>query len=75
MIVSSDLRRATATAAPLSRLTGLPVTLDKDLRERFGGAWEGLTDTEINERYPREQHLQPGHRQRLRLRRRGEPDQ
>jgi broad specificity phosphatase PhoE len=54
VIVSSDLRRATATAAPLSRLTGLPVTLDKDLRERFGGAWEGLTDTEINERYPRE---------------------
>jgi probable phosphoglycerate mutase len=54
MIVSSDLRRATGTAAPLSRLTGLPVTLDKDLRERFGGLWEGLTDTEINERYPRE---------------------
>jgi glucosyl-3-phosphoglycerate phosphatase len=54
MIVSSDLRRATATAAPLARLTGLPVALDKDLRERFGGAWEGLTDKEIAERYPRE---------------------
>jgi glucosyl-3-phosphoglycerate phosphatase len=54
LIVSSDLRRATATAAPLARLTGLPVSLDKDLRERFGGSWEGLTDSEITERYPRE---------------------
>jgi broad specificity phosphatase PhoE len=54
LIVSSDLIRATATAAPLARLTGLEVTLDKDLRERSGGDWEGLTDTEIDERYPRE---------------------
>ena len=28
--------------------------LDKDLRERHGGSWEGLTDTEIRERYPKE---------------------
>jgi probable phosphoglycerate mutase len=28
------------------------VTLDKDLRERHGGRWEGLTDTEIRTRYP-----------------------
>jgi broad specificity phosphatase PhoE len=48
------LSRAQRTAAPLARLTGLPVTSDKDLRERFGGVWEGLTDTEINERYPAE---------------------
>lgn len=54
LIVSSDLGRATATAAPLARLTGLPVMLDKDLRERFGGGWEGLTDAEIAERYPAE---------------------
>ena len=26
--------------------------LDKDLRERHGGCWEGLTDTEIREQYP-----------------------
>ena len=25
---------------------------DKDLRERYGGEWEGLTDTDIRERYP-----------------------
>ena len=52
LIVSSDLIRAAATAAPLGRLTGLEVTLDKDLRERHGGCWEGLTDTEIRNRYP-----------------------
>jgi broad specificity phosphatase PhoE len=54
LIVSSDLSRATRTAAPLARLTGLEVILDKDLRERHGGSWEGLTDTEIRERYPQE---------------------
>ena len=52
LIVSSDLSRAAQTAAPLARLTGLEVTLDKDLRERHGGRWEGLTDTEIRTRYP-----------------------
>ena len=52
LIVSSDLTRAAATAAPLARLTGLEVTLDKDLRERHGGRWEGLNDTEIRTRYP-----------------------
>ena len=52
LIVSSDLSRAAQTAAQLSRLTGLGVTLDKDLRERHGGRWEGLTDTEIRTRYP-----------------------
>jgi probable phosphoglycerate mutase len=53
-IVSSDLARATSTAQPLARLTGLVTSLDKDLRERSGGLWEGLTDVEIRERYPRE---------------------
>ncbi len=54
MIVSSDLSRAAATAAPLARITGLTVGYDKDLRERHGGAWEGLTDLEIRTRYPAE---------------------
>jgi glucosyl-3-phosphoglycerate phosphatase len=51
-IFSSDLSRASATAEALARLTGLPVQLDKDLRERSGGLWEGLTETEIRERFP-----------------------
>jgi len=53
-IFASDLSRALQTAAPLSRLTSLAVTPDKNLRERSGGDWEGLTDEEIRERYPRE---------------------
>src|SRR5262249_5950389 len=52
LIVSSDLSRASSTAAALARLTGLEVILDKDLRERHGGCWEGLTDAEIRDRYP-----------------------
>jgi glucosyl-3-phosphoglycerate phosphatase len=54
LIVSSDLSRAAGTAAALARLTGLEVTLDKDLRERHGGGWEGLNDAEIRARYPAE---------------------
>jgi broad specificity phosphatase PhoE len=53
-IWSSDLVRASATAEVLAGLTGLTVHLDKDLRERHGGAWEGLTTEEIRERYPAE---------------------
>jgi probable phosphoglycerate mutase len=53
-IFCSDLGRAAATAAPLARITGLPVTVDKDLRERHGGVWEGLTGPEIRARYPAE---------------------
>lgn len=53
-IFTSDLSRAQQTAAALGRLTGLPVAPDKDLRERFGGDWEGLSDEEIRERYPAE---------------------
>lgn len=51
-IFSSDLIRASATADILARLTGLGVQLEKDLRERHGGSWEGMTDTEIREQYP-----------------------
>lgn len=53
-LFASDLTRAQQTAAPLARLTGLPVTLDKDLRERYGGDWEGMSDAEIRDRYPAE---------------------
>ncbi|MFC0860693.1 histidine phosphatase family protein [Sphaerimonospora cavernae] len=52
MIVSSDLRRAFDTASAVARLTGLGVTVDKDLRERGGGEWEGLTRDEIKAGWP-----------------------
>jgi broad specificity phosphatase PhoE len=51
-IYTSDLRRAADTAGQLGRVTGLPVQVDKNLRERGGGCWEGLTGAEIQARYP-----------------------
>ena len=54
-IVSSDLRRAADTAAALAALTGLSISYDKRLRERYFGAWQGLTMTEVIEQFP-EQH-------------------
>ena len=53
-IVASDLRRATDTAATLAALTGLPVRTDVRLRERYYGQWQGLTMTEVAERFPAE---------------------
>jgi glucosyl-3-phosphoglycerate phosphatase len=53
-IFSSDLARAAQTAEHLSGLARLPVQIDKDLRERGGGVWEGLTDAEIRAGYPAE---------------------
>ncbi|MBB4916209.1 histidine phosphatase family protein [Streptosporangium saharense] len=52
MIVSSDLQRAYDTASALGDLVGLNVSVDKDLRERGGGEWEGLTREEISARWP-----------------------
>jgi probable phosphoglycerate mutase len=53
-IVSSPLQRAARTADTLARITGLAVMHDADLIERDGGAWEGLTNSEIRQRYPAE---------------------
>jgi 2,3-bisphosphoglycerate-dependent phosphoglycerate mutase/probable phosphoglycerate mutase len=47
LIVSSDLQRATATAAAVAAVTGLPVTTDPRLRETSLGRWEGLTREQI----------------------------
>ena len=51
-IVSSPLGRAAATAGALAAVTGLEVSYDDRLVERFGGSWEGLTGPEIWSRYP-----------------------
>lgn len=47
LIVSSDLTRASETAAVLAELTGVAVQLDVRLREAFADRWEGRTRTEI----------------------------
>ena len=51
-IIASDLERARDTAQSLAELAGLTVTIDQDLRETFAGTWQGLTRTEIIERFP-----------------------
>ncbi|WP_019630395.1 histidine phosphatase family protein [Actinomadura atramentaria] len=56
-LLASPLQRAAATAQALADLTDLPVRLDRDLIERDGGVWEGLTAAEIKERYPAERAI------------------
>jgi broad specificity phosphatase PhoE len=45
-IYSSDLTRARETAEIVAGRLGLPVVLDRDLREKDWGNWEGLTAVE-----------------------------
>jgi glucosyl-3-phosphoglycerate phosphatase len=52
LIISSDLRRAARTAQALVDLTGLPLRFDPRLRERHFGPWQGLTATEVEQRFP-----------------------
>jgi broad specificity phosphatase PhoE len=52
VVVSSDLERAAATARALTGLLGMPVHLDKRLREHGMGSWEGLTRAEVADRFP-----------------------
>ncbi len=54
VIVTSPLRRARQTAEEVAAATGAPVEEDEDLRETDFGAWEGLTFTEAQRRWPEE---------------------
>lgn len=51
-IYSSDLARAMETAAPLSKLTGLPVHGTTAFRERSVGIMEGLTFEDAAQQHP-----------------------
>jgi broad specificity phosphatase PhoE len=53
-IVASDLVRASDTAAALASISGLTVSYDKRLRERFFGAWQGLTMADVAVQRPEE---------------------
>ena len=46
-VYSSDLSRASETAAPAARRQGLPVRPLPGLREKDFGAWEGLTQADL----------------------------
>jgi broad specificity phosphatase PhoE len=51
-ILSSDLRRASHCARALATQHGAPVSLHPAWREIHFGAWEGLTWSEIDRRFP-----------------------
>jgi probable phosphoglycerate mutase len=46
-VVTSDLQRAADTATPLATRFGLPLEVDRDLREIDVGTWSGRTREEI----------------------------
>lgn len=50
-IYSSDLSRALETARPFANAFGLPIRIDRRLREINQGEWQGLLVTEIQARY------------------------
>ena len=51
-VYASDLGRAAETARAVARQRGLHVVELAELRERHFGSWEGLSDTEVLERFP-----------------------
>ena len=51
-VYCSDLRRSARSAEVLAEPFGLKPVVVRDLRERSFGIWEGMTFTEIRERYP-----------------------
>ncbi len=53
-IYASALKRAHETVRPLARARGLPVRLEAGLAEIHHGDWEGLTTSEVVERFPGE---------------------
>jgi probable phosphoglycerate mutase len=56
-LYSSDLGRALQTAQIIADRTGHEIVLDKDLRERHLGIFQGLTRAEMAATYPQEWHL------------------
>lgn len=52
LLLSSDLRRASDTAAVLSESIGLVTVTDKRLRETHLGQWQGLTQDEVDATWP-----------------------
>jgi broad specificity phosphatase PhoE len=52
VLVTSDLSRAADTAAVLAAESGLPLRVDKRLRETHLGRWQGLTHDEVESAWP-----------------------
>ncbi|KMS87526.1 histidine phosphatase family protein [Prauserella rugosa] len=54
LVIASDLRRATDTATVLTEAIGVPLRLDKRLRETHLGEWQGMTGPEVDAQAPGE---------------------
>jgi broad specificity phosphatase PhoE len=52
LVVASDLRRATDTATVFTTATGVPLRIDKRLRETNLGIWQGMTSAQIDDQWP-----------------------
>ncbi|GAB3435977.1 histidine phosphatase family protein [Actinophytocola sediminis] len=52
IVVTSDLRRAMDTATTFTEVTGVPLRVDKRLRETNLGLWQGMTGVEVDEQWP-----------------------
>ncbi|UJW32273.1 histidine phosphatase family protein [Saccharothrix sp. AJ9571] len=57
LVIASDLHRATDTATVLTEAIGVPLRIDKRLRETHLGEWQGLTGAEVDAAYPGERDL------------------
>lgn len=53
-VVASPMRRTVATSLAIAHHHGLEPVLEPDFREIAHGHWEGLTRTQVVERYPAE---------------------
>jgi broad specificity phosphatase PhoE len=51
-ILSSDLDRAVHTALPMSKELGIPISIEKGLREVNFGSFEGLKQSDIIKKFP-----------------------
>jgi glucosyl-3-phosphoglycerate phosphatase len=54
LVIASDLRRATDTATVFTEAMGVPLRIDKRLRETRLGEWQGMTGPEVDAKWPGE---------------------
>jgi broad specificity phosphatase PhoE len=52
IVVTSDLRRAMDTATTFTEATGVPLRVDKRLRETNLGLWQGMSSAQVDEQWP-----------------------
>jgi broad specificity phosphatase PhoE len=52
IVVTSDLRRATDTATVFTDASGVPLRIDKRLRETYLGQWQSHTGEEVEQGWP-----------------------